>query len=204
MSGKVATAPAGNTRVNSEVKPQQQQQQQRQQSGGQQQQQWRRRVRPPRRQSNNNNNNNNNSENRGGGDESKQQSTVLESKSLRADNKSFYFDKGTNQRGEFVRISEVRPSSRFRSSITVPMEHLRAFCDQLAELLDGGKSSDEGGENHVSEQQSPAKASPSAPSAPPPKSPAKDAAAAGATPTKKATGEGGGAKKMSELFEQQK
>jgi len=57
-----------------------------------------------------------------------------ESKSLRADNKTFYFDSGSNPRGVFLKISEVR-QSRFRTSITVPQENLAAFRDQINEYL---------------------------------------------------------------------
>lgn len=58
-----------------------------------------------------------------------------ESKSFRADNKMFYFDCGSNQRGVFLKISEVR-QNRYRSSITVADKHLEQFRDHINELLE--------------------------------------------------------------------
>lgn len=57
-----------------------------------------------------------------------------ESKSFRADNKMFYFDCGSNQRGVFLKISEVR-QNRYRSSITVPDKQLEQFRDHINEYL---------------------------------------------------------------------
>lgn len=57
-----------------------------------------------------------------------------ESKSFRADNKMFYFDCGSNQRGVFLKISEVR-QNRYRASITVSDKHLEQFRDQINEFL---------------------------------------------------------------------
>ena len=62
------------------------------------------------------------------------QPELPESKSLRADNKTFYFDCGSNTRGVFVKISEVR-QSRYRTSITVPEKYLEQFRDQLNDVL---------------------------------------------------------------------
>ena len=42
------------------------------------------------------------------GENSEQPENLPESKSLRADNKTFYFDCGSNPRGVFLKISEVR------------------------------------------------------------------------------------------------
>jgi hypothetical protein len=56
-----------------------------------------------------------------------------ESKSLRADNKTFYFDCGSNQRGVFLKISEVR-QNRFRTSITIPITILKQFQEQISQL----------------------------------------------------------------------
>lgn len=56
-----------------------------------------------------------------------------ESKSLRADNKTFYFDCGSNQRGVFLKISEVR-QNRFRTSITIPEKYLKQFQEQISQL----------------------------------------------------------------------
>jgi hypothetical protein len=41
------------------------------------------------------------------GETAEQSENLPESKSLRADNKTFYFDCGSNQRGAFLKISEV-------------------------------------------------------------------------------------------------
>nr|CRZ23872.1 Bm4103 [Brugia malayi] len=58
-----------------------------------------------------------------------------EPKHVRAENnKIFYFDVGHNERGTFVRISEVKQISGSRSSIAVPMSSWGAFRDVLAEL----------------------------------------------------------------------
>ena len=56
-----------------------------------------------------------------------------ESKSLRADTKTFYFDCGSNQRGLFVKISEVR-QNRYRTSITIPEKYLKQFQEQISQL----------------------------------------------------------------------
>lgn len=57
-----------------------------------------------------------------------------ESKSLRAENKIFYFDCGSNQRGIFLRISEVR-RNRYRTSITIPEEYLDQFQQLCSEYV---------------------------------------------------------------------
>jgi len=51
---------------------------------------------------------------------------------LRVEKKRFYFDCGVNERGSFVRISEV--TNRYRSSITIPKEGLGKFKDILSEV----------------------------------------------------------------------
>jgi hypothetical protein len=38
--------------------------------------------------------------------------SLPDSKSIRADNKTFYFDCGSNPRGVFLRLSEVRSNQR--------------------------------------------------------------------------------------------
>lgn len=63
-----------------------------------------------------------------------------ESKSLRADNKTFYFDCGSNQRGVFLKISEVR-QNRYRTSITVPEKFLKEFQEQINEFAQMNLSS---------------------------------------------------------------
>ncbi|XP_017785114.1 PREDICTED: transcriptional activator protein Pur-beta isoform X3 [Nicrophorus vespilloides] len=53
---------------------------------------------------------------------------------LHVDNKNFYFDVGQNNRGVYMRISEVK--SNFRTSITVPEKSWHRFRDILAEYCD--------------------------------------------------------------------
>lgn len=62
-----------------------------------------------------------------------------DSKSLRADNKTFYFDCGSNPRGVFLRISEVR-SFRYRTSITVPEKYWGQFCNNIKEFVENVES----------------------------------------------------------------
>jgi len=57
---------------------------------------------------------------------------------MRVERKRFYFDCGSNDRGSFLRISEV--TNRYRSSITIPQQGLSKFKDILGEVcnkLDG-------------------------------------------------------------------
>lgn len=61
--------------------------------------------------------------------------SLPESKSVRADNKTFYFDSGSNLRGNFLKISEVRPN-RYRTAITVPEKFLKQFSEQIREFAD--------------------------------------------------------------------
>lgn len=68
-------------------------------------------------------------------EESADQSELPDSKSLRADNKTFYFDCGSNQRGVFLKISEVR-QNRFRTSIKIPEQYLAQFAEQIKEFAD--------------------------------------------------------------------
>ena len=67
------------------------------------------------------------------------QPDLPESKSLRADNKTFYFDCGSNQRGVFLKISEVR-QNRYRTLITVPEKYWAQFRDQISEFVDKSAS----------------------------------------------------------------
>lgn len=62
------------------------------------------------------------------------QPDLPESKSVKADNKIFYFDSGSNARGVFLKISEVR-QSRYRTAITIPQAHLADVCHQINEFL---------------------------------------------------------------------
>ena len=68
-----------------------------------------------------------------------QQADLPESKSFRADNKTFYFDCGANARGVFVKISEVR-LNRFRTSITIPDKFLQQFQESLSEFAEKTKA----------------------------------------------------------------
>ncbi|XP_067940688.1 transcriptional regulator protein Pur-beta-like isoform X2 [Watersipora subatra] len=63
-----------------------------------------------------------------------------ESKSMRVENKMFYFDIGQNNRGTYMRVSEVR--SNFRTAITVPERAWTRLRDIISEYLD--KVEDEG------------------------------------------------------------
>ncbi|CAF1097361.1 unnamed protein product [Adineta steineri] len=49
-------------------------------------------------------------------------------------NKNFYFDVGSNNRGVFLRISEVR--SNFRSAITIPEKVWPLFRDNIKDFID--------------------------------------------------------------------
>lgn len=57
---------------------------------------------------------------------------------MKVERKRFYFDCGSNDRGSFLRISEV--TNRYRSSITIPQQGLRKFKDIIGEVL--GKMED--------------------------------------------------------------
>jgi len=72
-------------------------------------------------------------------DEQSQQAAehLPDSKSLRAENKTFYFDWGSNARGVFLRINEVR-QNRYRTSITVPEKFIQQFRDLMTEFVDSG------------------------------------------------------------------
>jgi hypothetical protein len=60
-----------------------------------------------------------------------------ETRSMRADNgKTFYFDPGHNDRGDFLRITEVKLSNGIRSSITLSMRNLPHFRDILNDICD--------------------------------------------------------------------
>jgi len=52
---------------------------------------------------------------------------------MRIERKRFYFDCGNNDRGSFLRISEV--TNRYRSSITIPQQGLCKFRDILGEVM---------------------------------------------------------------------
>ncbi|XP_063390082.1 transcriptional activator protein Pur-beta-B isoform X1 [Cydia fagiglandana] len=57
-----------------------------------------------------------------------------EGRHLRVDNKNFYFDIGQNNRGVYMKVSEVK--SNFRTAITVPEKCWARFRDILADYTD--------------------------------------------------------------------
>ena len=69
-----------------------------------------------------------------GTDDHEGQSELPESRSMRVENKMFYFDAGQNRRGVFMRISEVR--ANFRTAITIPERSWGRFRDILNEFVD--------------------------------------------------------------------
>jgi hypothetical protein len=87
-------------------------------------------------------------------DEQANQTDLPESKSFRADNKTFYFDCGSNARGVFLKVSEVR-QNRYRTSITVPDKFLKQFRDQINEYVDSVSSLESAG-NSAAEAKAPA------------------------------------------------
>lgn len=70
----------------------------------------------------------------GGGESEEERQDLPEFQEMRVERKRFYFDCGNNDRGTFVRISEV--TSKYRSSVTVPKQGLLKFRDILTEMID--------------------------------------------------------------------
>ncbi|KAG8495787.1 hypothetical protein CXB51_013577 [Gossypium anomalum] len=64
------------------------------------------------------------------------------SKVIRADQKRFFFDLGSNNRGHFLRISEVAGSDR--SSIILPLSGLKQFHEIVGHFVDITKDRIEG------------------------------------------------------------
>lgn len=64
-----------------------------------------------------------------GTDDLETEEPVAEAKSLRVENKMFYFDVGHNRRGTYMRISEVRPN--YRTAITIPENFWGKFRDTM-------------------------------------------------------------------------
>ncbi|XP_022884629.1 transcription factor Pur-alpha 1 [Olea europaea var. sylvestris] len=64
------------------------------------------------------------------------------SKVIRADQKRFFFDLGSNNRGHFLRISEVAGSDR--SSIILPMSGLKQFYEMVGHFVEITKDRIEG------------------------------------------------------------
>lgn len=67
-----------------------------------------------------------------------------EFKEMRVERKRFYFDCGNNDRGAFLRISEV--TSRYRSSITIPKQGLEKFVEIIGDIMSTMETGKEGGE----------------------------------------------------------
>ncbi|GAV08029.1 hypothetical protein RvY_17787 [Ramazzottius varieornatus] len=61
-----------------------------------------------------------------------------ESRSIRVENKTFFFDIGQNDRGVFMKISEVKQN--FRSSITIPDRSWGKFRDTIDDYMRGIRS----------------------------------------------------------------
>jgi len=61
-----------------------------------------------------------------------QNDELPEFQEMRVERKRFYFDCGNNDRGSFLRISEV--TNRYRSSVTIPQQGLSKFKDILCEV----------------------------------------------------------------------
>ncbi|XP_072743105.1 transcriptional regulator protein Pur-beta isoform X3 [Anoplolepis gracilipes] len=76
-----------------------------------------------------------------------------EGRYMRVDSKNFYFDIGQNNRGIYMRISEVK--TNFRTAITVPEKSWARFRDIFADycekMKEGGGVSSSGGGNVLSE-----------------------------------------------------
>ena len=64
------------------------------------------------------------------------------SKVIRADQKRFFFDLGNNNRGHFLRISEVAGSDR--SSIILPLSGLKQFHEVIGHFVEITKDKIEG------------------------------------------------------------
>jgi len=67
------------------------------------------------------------------GQEEQSSIELPEFKEMRVERKRFYFDCGSNDRGAFLRISEV--TSRYRSSITIPKQGLEKFSGIISEIM---------------------------------------------------------------------
>ncbi|GFO29393.1 transcriptional activator protein pur-beta [Plakobranchus ocellatus] len=71
-----------------------------------------------------------------GTDDQEPQNELPESKSMRVENKMFYFDVGSNRRGVYLRVSEVSVRSNFRTAITIPERSWGRFRDILSEFVE--------------------------------------------------------------------
>lgn len=79
--------------------------------------------------------------NDGGSDDCSFKGELPEGRHMRVDNKNFYFDVGQNNRGIYMRISEVK--SNFRNAITIPEKCWSRFRDILTDYVDKMKKSSE-------------------------------------------------------------
>ncbi|XP_060072718.1 transcriptional activator protein Pur-beta-like isoform X1 [Ylistrum balloti] len=79
------------------------------------------------------------------GESDEGQSELPDSKYLRVENKVFYFDVGSNRRGVYLRVSEVR--TNYRTAITIPERSWGRFRDMLSEYADRPGSSAKGDNN---------------------------------------------------------
>ncbi|CAF3400681.1 unnamed protein product [Rotaria sp. Silwood1] len=68
-----------------------------------------------------------------GNEDDKEASKLPENKYLHVGNKNFYFDIGSNNRGVFLRISEVR--ANYRAAITVPEKSWSRFRDNINDFI---------------------------------------------------------------------
>jgi len=68
-----------------------------------------------------------------GGEDEKEPEDLPEFQEMRIERKRFYFDCGNNERGSFLRVSEV--TNRYRSSITIPKQGLLKFREILDDVI---------------------------------------------------------------------
>lgn len=68
------------------------------------------------------------------GSEEEEHQELPEFQEMRVERKRFYFDCGSNERGSFVRISEV--TNKYRSSVTIPKQGLHKFRDILGDVIE--------------------------------------------------------------------
>ncbi|CAG5132818.1 unnamed protein product [Candidula unifasciata] len=71
-----------------------------------------------------------------GTDDQEPQNDLPESRSMRVENKMFYFDVGSNRRGVYLRVSEVSVRNNFRTAITIPERSWGRFRDIISEFAD--------------------------------------------------------------------
>ncbi|XP_035657501.1 transcriptional activator protein Pur-beta-like isoform X2 [Branchiostoma floridae] len=69
-----------------------------------------------------------------GTDDMSEQPELPEGRHMRVENKNFYFDIGSNNRGVYMRISEVK--STFRTSITIPEKSWVRFRDIFGDYVE--------------------------------------------------------------------